>query len=146
MTHDDLVHKVAKWLKRHQGNCIVPNCSTIEAELSALPKTGEIPDVVGWNNWTSVLIEVKMSRADFFADFKKEFRKQPKLGIGELRLYCCPADLIKTEDLPERWGLIWCDENGAIEIVKKALPQRANLKSERSLLLSINRRAFRRRD
>lgn len=139
MTHDDLVKKSARWLKRHYSNCIVPNCSTVVSELSALPKTGEIPDVIGWSNWTSVLIEVKMSRADFFADFKKEFRRQSKLGMGELRLYCCPKGLLSIEDTPERWGLLYCDEKGKIEIIQKALPQRANLRSERSLLLSLNR-------
>jgi len=141
MTHNDLVKKVAKWLKRHQGNCIVPNCSTVAAELSALPETGEIPDVIGWSNWISVLIEVKMSRADFIADSKKEFRKHPKLGIGELRLYCCPTGLIKVEDLPENWGLLYCDDSGKIDIIKKAFPQTCNMRSERSLLLSMNRRS-----
>ncbi len=50
MTHDELVQKSAKWLKKHTQNAVVPNCSTIVTELSTNNRTGEIPDVIGWNS------------------------------------------------------------------------------------------------
>lgn len=55
----------------------------------------------------STLIETKITRSDFKADAKKEFRSCGSKGIGQLRYYACPEDLIKPEELPEKWGLIY---------------------------------------
>lgn len=56
----------------------------------------------------SYLIETKISRSDFLADFKKEHRVNGGL-IGNYRYYACPVGLIKPEELPEKWGLIYVD-------------------------------------
>lgn len=55
----------------------------------------------------SYLIETKISRSDFLADAKKTFRKDPTQGIGDYRYYACPEGLIKPDELPEKWGLIY---------------------------------------
>ena len=55
----------------------------------------------------STLIETKISRSDFKADAKKEFRGCESKGIGQLRYYACPDGLIKPEELPYKWGLIY---------------------------------------
>lgn len=138
MTHDELVAISAKWLKSHPENLIVPNCSLIVEEMYSANLTGEIPDVIGWCSWASVVIEDKVSRADFLKDKRKGFRQIG--GMGEFNYYCCPADTITVKDLPDNWGLLYCDENHRISIIKKATKQETNLLSERSLLLSIIRR------
>lgn len=140
MTHKYLTDVATKWLKRHKQNTIVPNCSTVATELVTNTTTGEIPDVIGWCSWTSVLIEAKTSRTDYFRDFKKSFRKYPNMGMGEFRYYICKYDLIKTTDLPQNWGLLYCSEKGEIKIVKKAKEQESNLRCERTMLLSLIRR------
>ena len=65
---------------------------------------GEQPDVLGMNAWAeSILVEVKVSRADFLADKKKPWRQKPEIGIGDRRVYLTPADLIKPEEVPYGW-------------------------------------------
>ena len=69
--------------------------------------SGETPDVIGWKGrCRSVLIECKVSRADFLADREKPFRKDPSLGMGCERFYLTPAGLIRPAELPGKWGLL----------------------------------------
>lgn len=140
MTHDELVQTSAKWLKKHSQNAVIPNCSIVSDDIKSLTKTGEIPDVFGWCSWCSILIEVKVSRSDYFADKKKEFRTFADKGMGEFRYYICPKDMIEQCEVPMLWGLLYCDDNGNIEIVRRAIQQESNLDSERTLLLSLIRR------
>lgn len=141
MTHKELTERAVKWLKRHSNNTKIPNCSTIASEIASNTTSGEIPDVLGWCYWTSVLIETKVSRSDFLRDFKKPFRQFADIGMGEFRYYICPKDLIKVEEVPEDWGLLYCNEKGKIETIKLANRQQANLQCERTILLSLVRRA-----
>ena len=140
MNHKELTLKASRWLKKHYNNRIIPNCSIIATEISCANATGEIPDVIGWCYWTSVLIEVKVSRTDFKKDAKKIFREYTNMGMGEFRYYICPTDLIKVKELPHLWGLLYYSEERGIEIIQKAERRQANLKSERTLLLSLLRR------
>ena len=140
MNHKELTLKASRWLKKHRQNAVIPNCSTIATEIVCLNAEGEIPDVFGWCSWTSVLIEVKVSRSDFKKDAKKIFREYPDMGMGEFRYYICPTDLIKVNELPPHWGLLYYSEERGIEIIQKAERQQANLQSERTLLLSLLRR------
>ena len=140
-SHKEITARVAKWLKKHNRNTIIPNCNTIATETTCLCDTGEIPDVIGWCYWTSILIEVKVSRSDFFADKRKKFRTVSNIGMGEFRYYCCPDNLINEHELPNDWGLIYCSRSGVIQVVKKAERVNANLRSERTILLSLIRRS-----
>ena len=140
MTHAELVVIASKWLKKHPQNIVVPNCSLVVSEITSVTSSGEIPDVIGWCSWASVLIEVKSSRSDFLRDSKKPFRKFADMGMGEFKYYICPTDLLTVEEMPEHWGLLYCDEKGKITIQKVAEKHEANLISERTLILSINRR------
>lgn len=54
----------------------------------------------------SILVEVKTSRADFFADRQKRFREIPERGLGHYRYYMAPAGMVAVDELPEKWGLI----------------------------------------
>ena len=141
MTHDKLTKIASKWLKKHSQNIIVPNCPTVISEVVAATPNGEIPDVIGWCSWASVLIEVKVSRGDYFRDFDKPFRAYNNLGMGELKYYLCPKDMIAIDEVPDSWGLLYCNDKGKIAIVKEAVRHDANLRSERTLLLSIIRRS-----
>ena len=139
--HNDIVNRGTKWLKKHEENLIVPNCPIIAEDLTTATSTGETPDIIGWASWTSVLIEVKVSRSDFLRDKKKWSRVNPELGVGEYRYYLCPEGLIKEKDLPVAWGLLHIDDNNKIHIVKVSDRQSANLSCERTILQSIIRRS-----
>lgn len=100
VTHAELVDIAARWLRTAAG------CTVVMPEMSVVCRTGEIPDAIGFRGDTTILIECKTSRADFFADRAKSFRQMPERGMGTLRFMLAPAGMIKVEELPARWGLI----------------------------------------
>lgn len=103
--HKKLVDSAYNWILKNSS------CGVAFKELNASTSNGECPDVIGFGAWGhSVLIECKASRSDFHADKKKKFRKNPTMGMGTQRFYCCPTGLLKTSDLPEGWGLIYVNE------------------------------------
>lgn len=132
MTHSALCERAARWLKSKQG------CVFACHELVAA--TGEIPDAIGFKAWASYLVEVKMSRADFLRNGKKRHQQQER-GMGNFRWFLCPPGIIKPEELPERWGLIYAYENRIEEIVRPR-NLKANTDSERIILVSLLRRTF----
>ena len=137
-SHDELSLIVAKWLKKHSQNILIPNCATITLDIKTLEQ--EKPDVIGWNGCSSTMIEVKVGRGDFLQDFKKPFRKYPEKGVGQYRYYCCPDGLIKENEIPEKWGLLYLNDKNKIEIIKVAEIQKANMIAERNILISLIRR------
>ena len=87
----------------------------------------EIPDAMGWKDSMSIdsiLVECKASRSDFFADLRKEHRRDPNCpeNPGDLRYYLTPPRLLKSEEIPTGWGLIEAHEGRIITIV--AAPKR----------------------
>lgn len=66
--------------------------------------------------------EVKISRSDFFADFKKHrhqfFEMEIESHTPNYFYYACPPELIKPIELPTYAGLVYV--NGEIEVIKKA--------------------------
>lgn len=109
-THADLIKAGYKWLMTKA------NCGVAFRELRTYAN-GEYPDVIGFQGHASYLIEVKISRSDFLCDKKKPFRKNPTRGMGTYRYYMCPPGLIKIEDLPEGWGLLYCDVKNRVKCV-----------------------------
>ena len=103
ITHDQLVDAAYLWLTKTQ------KCSFAFKELRSFALSGEQPDCFGFKNSLpgTILCECKASRADFLADAKKKFRKNPELGAGSYRFYVCPPGLITVEDLPPSWGLVY---------------------------------------
>ena len=68
---------------------------------------GEQPDVLGISACgESILLEVKTSRSDFFADKKKPWRINPEIGMGDFRVYLTPKGLLKPEEIPYGW-MLW---------------------------------------
>lgn len=115
MTHKELVDIAYRWLVKNGG------VGVVFKELKSLDR--EIPDVIGFDSWKSILIEVKVSRSDFLSDQKKPHRVK---GMGNWRFYCCPKGMIKVSELPKKWGLIYVAENGRAKIEydcrKKSIP------------------------
>jgi len=143
LTHDKLVDIAYRWVLAN-GSCGVAFKELVSSG------TREIPDVIGFGAWEhSVLVEVKVSRSDFLSDKGKSFRKNPEQGMGRQRFYCCPSGIIKVEDLPAGWGLLWVNEKGKcrtihcpykgnIELRHKGHVN--NLQAERGLMYSALRR------
>ena len=82
-----------------------------------------------------MLIECKVSRADFLSDREKPFRRDPTLGMGCERLYLTPAGLIGADDLPPRWGLLECKGREVSLVVK---PARISQRRETGLMWEMN--------
>lgn len=107
MTHDELVVRAERWL-------LSIGCGVTFTELAT--SASEIPDAIGWKGPVSILVEAKTSRGDFYADQRKAFRRFPDMGVGCWRFYICEPGLIRKEDLPTGWGLLYAD-GGAVRRV-----------------------------
>src|SRR6266481_9209834 len=98
MTHSQLVEKAVEWLRGYR-------CGVVLSEQACV--SGEMPDAIGWKKaCNSVLVECKVSRADFLADREKPFRQKPENGVGCERYYPAARGLIRVEELPNGWGLL----------------------------------------
>lgn len=118
MTHDDLTGIALRWLKR-PDSAKGPGCQLALAEVGGL-FGGERCDAFGYrwgSNGGSIVVEAKVSRSDFLADAKKPHRNGEVLGMGDFRYYICPEGLIRIDDLPERWGLLWVTKRGHVKVV-----------------------------
>ena len=134
MTHAQLVAKAVHWLRSYR-------CGVILSEQACA--SGEMPDAIGWKRAChSVVVECKISRADFLADLDKPFRQKQHLGMGCERYYLTPAALLSVEELPAGWGLI---EYRGRQIVRlqpsaKNLRTAVGFRHEMNLLLASLRR------
>jgi|SRR5271165_6624254 len=134
MTHAQMVEKAVRWLRSYR-------CGVVLSEQACA--SGEMPDAIGWKRAChSVLVECKVTRADFLADRDKPFRLKPQNGVGCERFYFTPARLLRPEELPSGWGLLeW--RNRQVEMLQ---PAAKNLRSaigfryEMNLLLASLRR------
>lgn len=96
ISHSKLVNIGYKWiLKNGRMGVAFKEFKTI---------AGEIPDVIGFDSWHSIVVECKVSRSDFQKDQNKSHRKK---GMGTFRFYLCPEGLIDVSELPPKWGLIY---------------------------------------
>jgi len=104
---------------------------------------GEVPDAIGWKRTChSVLVECKVSQADFLADREKTFRQKPELGVGCERFYLVPAGLICVPELPPGWGLLELG-GGKVEMLRRSGRNHrsaAGFEYEMNLLLASLRR------
>jgi hypothetical protein len=149
ITHDDLIKVGAKWLKnqhssgsdynspthfRHSG------CGVILTEFVSFEQS--IPDVIGFNNHCSIVIECKISHTDYLADLKKphRFHLNPK-QCGNYRYYLTLPQIISPDEVENGWGLLYYD--GKIHVIKPpTLHTEPEIKmAEYSILYSIARRA-----
>ena len=116
ITHKFLVEQGAKWLHKKASN--VHYRSPFVVTEFVCQGVNEYPDIFGLRPHGHVLIEVKTSRRDYKRDFKKLGRNNTLDQLGNIRFYLTPKDLIKINELPEKWGLL--EWNGKkIEVIKK---------------------------
>lgn len=120
--HYQLCVEAGKWLHRRKydyNKCQTKECRkpefcrvcqpykyvAVEINTYGVEQT----DVWGWNGYLTSIIEVKTSHADFLNDKKKLCRQDTykDLQCGNLRWYLCPEGVIKPEELPENWGLLY---------------------------------------
>lgn len=98
MTHDEIAEFAAERMRKRGYHMSWANMRSVSC--------GEQPDVLALKNFNDVVvIEVKVSRADFFADRKKPWRKAHHGGIGTERIYLTPPDLLRPEEIPYGWQL-----------------------------------------
>lgn len=121
LSHDDLCRLAVKWLQRsrsRQG----PGCQVAFSEARNGYTEGEIPDAIGFRagvcDEASVVVEVKVSRSDFFADLNKPHRVSPESGMGRYRYYMAPEGLQLLDDLPAKWGLLEVTPKGVIKVAR----------------------------
>jgi hypothetical protein len=134
MTHAQLVQRAIAWLRGYR-------CGVVLSEQACV--SGEMPDAIGWKRAShSVLVECKISRADFLADHDKPFRQKSELGLGCERFYLTPPRLLEGGDLPLGWGLLEVRQRN-VEVVRRSarnLRTAAGLAYEMNLLLASLRR------
>jgi hypothetical protein len=134
VTHSQLVQKAVEWLRHYR-------CGVVLSEQACV--SGEMPDAIGWKRKChSVVVECKVSRADFLADRAKPWRTKPEGALGCERFYLTPAALVKPDALPPGWGLLEC-RGRAVEMVRCAAKDSrgvAGFRHEMNLLLSSLRR------
>lgn len=128
-THRALVETARRYLAR--------TCSVVATEINTI---GEAPDAIGWHSSTSSLIEVKASRSDFLADRNKWFRQRPEQGVGVYRYYLAPKGLIRSDELPDRWGLLEFDGKRVYRTRPPGIFPEHNVQAEQVILLSLLRR------
>ncbi len=131
ITHKEAVRRAARWLSGSK------RFSVVISEL--VTQAGETPDVIAFQNESSILIECKVSRSDFLSDKKKLFRIYESSGMGDLRYFAAPPGIIEPSDLPPGWGLLVIERHVCRERVSPTL-KKANKRSEVSLLSSALRR------
>jgi hypothetical protein len=132
VTHKELVEVAARWAESKHG-VVLPEFVHMGSS--------EICDVIAFNGSDSTMIEVKVSRADFLRDKKKQFRYNENMGMGNYRYYLAPKGLIHERELPDGWGLIEVSPTGRPRKTVWALRQDANHEAERYVLYSYARRA-----
>jgi hypothetical protein len=105
--------------------------------------SGEMPDAIGWKKAChSVMVECKVTRADFLVDREKPWRQKPGRGVGSERFYLAPPGLIKMDELPAGWGLLEF-RRGRVEMIResaKNLRTAVGFRYEMNLLLASLRR------
>jgi hypothetical protein len=132
ITHAELIELGMKWLiTRHRCPVVISEIVTSDPEQ---------PDVLGFHDRQSFLIECKISRSDFYADRSKSFRKNPMFGVGQRRWYMAPLGVIKKNEIPPKWGLLEVTDRKKILPVVCAQEQERNTLAEQVILLSLLRR------
>lgn len=108
--HYELCCECARWLRRRK------NCEKFDGRwkyvaVEVCVNACENPDVWAFNGWSTIVVEVKVSRSDFLND-KKKVWKQPgneECLAGNYRYYLTPKGLLSEKDLPDGVGLLEWD-------------------------------------
>jgi hypothetical protein len=138
--HTQIQAAAARWIKRqHAGPHRYSGCAFVAVD--PVTCAYEQPDVIGWNSCESVLVEVKVSRADFAKDKTKAHRVWTE-GLGNARWFAVPVGMLRPAEIPDGWGLLEWDGRAlsvAKDCTKRILTQQGLLE-ERRILVSLLRR------
>lgn len=121
-------HKHLKRLALHWLKAKVTDLVANEVEFN---NAWSIADAVGLNlkRREVRVIEVKASLGDFKRDTKLFGAKTSYFYHAHYSYIMCPTDVIKPEELPHGYGLLWVDAYDNIEIIKKPIKNTARLKT-----------------
>ena len=134
VSHADLVFAGHQWLRFS----VRPRHYVVLSEIASA--VHETPDVIGWATGFSTLVECKATRNDFAADRKKSFRRYPETGMGYHRWFLAPKGLLRSEEVPEKWGLAELSGSRILKTKKPAPFLERNWQNEMHLLSSAVRR------
>ncbi len=130
--HDTLVKAARVWLEA-QG------CRVVATEFAS--SVSETPDAIGWrNDGRCIVVECKVSRADFRANNKKA-HERGDFAVGDERWFLVPGGMVDKSEVPEGWGCLeykksahsrgyFCkklvaapnrDKNGTSELIEKRM-------------------------
>lgn len=110
MTHDEMADFAAERMRTKGYTMVWSNMRSTSCS--------EQPDVMALKSlFDCVIIEVKTSRGDFFADKKKPWRNGTVNGMGSERVYLTPPNLLKPEEIPYGWQL-WELHEGKRNIIR----------------------------
>ncbi len=90
-THQKLCDRAVRWLSGTK------KCNPV---FSGIASTSEVPDAIGWTPWSSIVVECKTSKADFYADKKKYIKFRSPDGQFTRRM---SNDYWKQKSLDEGW-------------------------------------------
>lgn len=93
--------------------------------------------------------EVKISRSDYFKDFKKEVKhlrmvsnhskaSMPSQWCVNYFYFAVPAGLVGCHEVPEYAGLLWIDEHGRTQVMKSA-PMLHKTKTTEAVIIKLLR-------
>jgi len=102
-----------------------------------------IADAVGVNLKRKEIriIEVKVTREDFFRDKKLFAEKHSYFNHAHYSYILCPHELIQPHEVPSGHGLLWIDDQRVITVIKKPTKNTKPLKTrfETTLKRSVRR-------
>jgi hypothetical protein len=135
MTHADLVLRACRWLSKTK------RCALVFAEAGKNVLYEE-PDALGFYGGARIshVVECKVSRSDFAADAKKTSRLTPT-AMGMHRWFMTPPNLVRAEELPDGWGLLYAEDR-LVRVVVDAPPHYddRNVRDELTWLYCATRR------
>ncbi|AEO93935.1 gp692 [Bacillus phage G] len=125
---EGLVHKN---LKRLALYFLKEKVTDIVANEVDFANSWSVADAVGLNlkRREVRVVEVKASKGDFTRDKKLFGDKTSYFYHAHYSYIMCPTNVIKPEEVPYGYGLLWVDEYDKIEVIKKPIKNTARLKT-----------------
>ena len=117
--HYDLCVAGAKWLRSRK------NCEWCEGRwkyvaVEVCVNGCENPDLWAFNGWSTIVVEVKVSRSDYLNDQKKRWHQpgREQTLAGNYRYYLTPKNLLTAAELPDGVGLLEWDGKQIIRTIR----------------------------
>lgn len=111
---DKIKYELMRFVESHAYDCIIPNffVDGYEMDLFVLKKSGVL-----------VEYEIKISRADFFNDFKKGTKHQrmvEKKCAANKFFFVVPEGLVQPNEVPDYAGLVYFYGGRRMGVIKNA--------------------------